>query len=78
MTRQDAERHAARLNREHPDRAMHRWLARQDGDEWQVARVELPAGVRLDPLREGTEARPRPPQAPDPRLSEPGGPWGPP
>ena len=79
MTREQAEARAAELNRDHPDRATHRWLARESGDAWEVARVALPAGVRLDPFTATTEARPRPPQAPDPRpafIRDVGGPYG--
>ena len=67
MTRAEAEERAATLNKEHPDRATNRWLARESGDEWQVARIALPGGMRIDPIGEATEARPRPPQADDPR-----------
>jgi len=79
MTRDEAAQRAADLNREHPDRATHRWLAREAADGWQVARVALPKGMRLDPLRTTAEARPRPPQAPDPRpafIRDVGGPYG--
>jgi hypothetical protein len=78
MTRDEAVQRAADLNREHPDRATHRWLAREAADGWQVARVALPKGMRLDPLRTTAEARPRPPQAPDPRpafIRDVGGPY---
>jgi hypothetical protein len=78
MTRDDAERHADELNREHPERGVYRWLAREQGGDWQVARVKVPGGVRIDPLAETVESRPQP-QAPDPRTSHDrnvGGPWG--
>jgi hypothetical protein len=78
MTRTEAESRAAELNREHPERAKYRWLAREGGDGWQVARISLPAGLRIDPIKTTTEARPRPPQADDPRPAfwqNAGGPW---
>lgn len=79
MTREEAELRAAELNREHPDRAKARWMARERGGVWEVARVSLPAGMRIDPVTETTEAKPKPPQADDPRpLFEQnvGGPYG--
>jgi hypothetical protein len=67
MTREEAERDAAELNRAHPDRATHRWFVRESGGAWQVVRMGLPAGIRLDPVTEAVEARPRPPHPDDPR-----------
>jgi hypothetical protein len=69
MDREQAERRAAELNRDHPERATHRWLARESGGGWQVARLSLPAGMRIDPVTASVESRPRPPQAPDPRTA---------
>ena len=68
MTRAEAEAEAARLSREHPQRAAHRWLARErSADEWEVVRIALPAGTRIDPLTATIEANPRPSPADDPR-----------
>jgi hypothetical protein len=78
MTREEAQAKAAALNREHPDRHRARWLARERADGWQVARVSLPGGVRIDPLKPTVAAKPRPPDAPDPRpafFRDAGGPW---
>lgn len=77
MTREDAEARAAGHNREHPERGAYRWIARAGGDGWEVVRVTVPGGVRLDPLKEGVESRSKP-QAPDPRpafLRDVGGPY---
>jgi hypothetical protein len=77
MTREEAESRAAVLNREHPERGAFRWMARDGGDEWQVARISVPGGVRLDPLNETVESKPQP-EAPDPRpafFRDVGGPY---
>ena len=44
MTRDEAEARAAELNRENPDRHAARWVARERGEVWEVARISLPAG----------------------------------
>lgn len=79
MTRDEATRECERLASEHPDRATNRWLPRESGDgEWSVVRLPLPEGMRSDPLKTAEEARPKPPQADDPRSSHDrhvGGPW---
>ena len=78
MTRNEAEQRAAQLNAEHPERARYRWLVRASSEAFDVARVALPPGVRIDPVKETTEARPRPPQADDPRpafFRDVGGPY---
>jgi hypothetical protein len=77
MTRDEAEQQASTLNREHPDRGIYRWIAREGEDSWQVARVTVPGGVRPGPLHEAVESRPKP-DAADPRTSydrNVGGPW---
>jgi hypothetical protein len=79
MTQEQAQQRAADLNRDHPERGRYRWLAREGADGWQVARITLPGGMRLDPLDETVESKPRPPQADDPRPAlwrDVGGPWG--
>lgn len=69
MTRSEAEERARRLQAEDPERAAHRFFARESADgDWEVARVELPAELRRGPLTESTEASPRPPTADDPRT----------
>jgi hypothetical protein len=69
MTREEAERERDRLTREHPDRTTHRWMARAGAEgDWSVVRVGLPPGMRIDPLTATTEAKPKPPQADDPRI----------
>jgi hypothetical protein len=78
MTRQEAERRSAELNREHPDRGAYRWMPRERAGGWEVVRIAVPGGVRLDPLKEGVESKPRP-EAPDPRpafFRDVGGPYG--
>jgi hypothetical protein len=79
MTREQAEQEAARHNREDPERATHHWLARPAGEEWEVVKVTVPAGLNVAPVRPTTEARPRPADAPDPRpafIRDVGGPYG--
>jgi hypothetical protein len=69
LDRAEAERACQRLSREHPDRASHTWIAReQSPGDWSVAKIRLPAGVKRDPLRATIEAKPRPPQSDDAPL----------
>jgi len=77
MTREEAQLEAARLQREHPDRGTHTWMARRRDAGWQVVRFAIPGAPRPDPLMETTESRPRPPQADDPRPAHyrNAGPW---
>jgi hypothetical protein len=78
LTAEQARHRAAQLNAEHPDRGRYRWLARAGEDGWQVVRIELPGGKRLDPLAGTVEAKPRPAPADDPRPAfwrDVGGPW---
>lgn len=76
MTQGEAQAECDRLASEHPDRLTHSWLPRQQPDgEWTVAKVGLP---RPRALGSTQEAKPRPPQADDPRPSfwrDAGGPW---
>lgn len=79
MTHDEAIERASVLNRTHPDRRRVRWLAREADGEWQVARMTLPAGMRVDPVKTTSEAKPRPSEAPDPRsafVRNVGGPYG--
>jgi hypothetical protein len=78
MTRAEAVHRAKSLNAEHPDRASYRWMARTAGENWEVVRVAIPGGVRVDPLQATVESRPRPQPAEDPRPlfdKNVGGPW---
>jgi hypothetical protein len=73
MRRDEAEARSEQLNREHPERATHRWFPREDGSGgWTVARVAV--GALAKPT--GT-AQPSKDQAPDPAPQLPGGvqPW---
>ena len=78
MTREEALAECRRLAAEHPDRATHSWIVRERGDgEWAVVKVGVPATRPHGTLE---EAKPRPPQADDPRPSvwrDVGGPYGP-
>src|SRR5215204_4836850 len=63
MTRAEAEDLAPAQAREHPDRHTHRWMAKEQPDgSWIVAKIQMPPGKRIDPLKTTTEAKPRPPQ----------------
>jgi hypothetical protein len=50
MDRDGAEQLAQRLNRDHPERGTHTWLARESDGEWAVVKVPLPPGARRGPL----------------------------
>jgi hypothetical protein len=67
MERDEAEREAERLSREHPERASYRWFAREVGSVWSVVRVPLPYSRSAAPLNTTVEAKPRPPHPDDPR-----------
>jgi hypothetical protein len=68
MTRKEAEQLRERLSQEHPDRANHTWIARQDSPgDWSLAKIRLPDGVKLEPLKATVEAKPKPRDAEDPR-----------
>jgi hypothetical protein len=69
MTREDAEREAARLGREHPDRERSSWIASDDGaGGWRVLKVSAPgASLARKPTHPGelaAEPRPSPDQMP--------------
>jgi hypothetical protein len=81
VTRSEAERLAGQLQAEHPDRATHRFVARQSqDDDWEVVKVDLPEALRRGPFTETIEAVPRPSPAEDPRTAHernvPGAPGG--
>ena len=75
MTRQEAETEAARRNREQAPGSMQRWFVRADGGGgWSPVKLGAAAGA----LKATVEAKPKPPQADDPRPSywrDVGGPW---
>lgn len=79
MDRKDAEASCERLAREDPERDRYKWLPRQSDDgEWSVVKVQLPEGLRRDPMKATVEAKPEPPDADDPRPAmwrDVGGPW---
>ena len=79
MTREEAELQCQDLTRDHPERDTHIWLPREErtGD-WSVIKVRLPGGLRRDPTKATIEAKPKPPQADDPRppmFRDVGGPY---
>ena len=81
MKREEAEAEARRLQAEHPERAGYRWFAREaDGDRgWEVVRVAVPPGTRVDPLSTEIRADEKPPTPDDPRTTfdrNVGGPYG--
>ena len=77
MTHEEALAECRRLAAEHPDRATHSWLPKQDGaGEWSVVKL---GAIGSRPLGTTQEAKPRPPQADDPRPAlwrDVGGPYG--
>src|SRR4051794_1148466 len=81
MTREEAETEARRLAADHADRASHRWIARERSEgSWEVVKVKMPPGMRVDPVKATVETKPKPPQPDDPRTPYErniGGPWGP-
>jgi hypothetical protein len=81
VTRGEAEQLAEQLQAEHPDRATHRFVARQSQDgDWEVVKVDLPEALRRGPFTETIAAPPRPSPADDPRTAHernvPGAPGG--
>jgi hypothetical protein len=78
MTGQEAQAEASRLNAEHPERNIYRWIARQAGEQWEVVRIKAPPGANRRRFIESTEAAERPPEPDDPRPAHDrnvGGPW---
>jgi hypothetical protein len=65
MDREEARRECERLRREHPERATHTWIPREVDGGWQIVRAPLPPGMRRDPLKATTEAKPKPAQSDD-------------
>ena len=58
MTRDQARDRAQELNAEHPERGRYHWLARETGGGWEVVRMTIPGGVRIDPLETAVESQP--------------------
>ena len=70
VTRDEAEREARRLAAEHPDRETHRWIPREEADgSFVVAKLKMPPGMRVNPLKATVETKPKPPQPDDPRSA---------
>ena len=70
MDLEAATRRAEELKAEHPDRETHTWMTRGSSDgQWEVVKVRLPGGRRVEPLKPATEARPKPPTPDDPRTA---------
>ena len=69
MTREEAEARCAELNAAREEGDPGHWLTREGEDGWEVVRVNVPGLAERGPLKETTEARPRPPTADDPRPS---------
>jgi hypothetical protein len=67
MDRAEAEQTARRLAEEHEDRETHRWIARERPEGWEVVKVKMPPGMRVDPLKATVESKPKPAQPDDPR-----------
>jgi hypothetical protein len=65
VDRDQARAQCERLRKEHPERSTHTWIPREIDGQWQIVRVPLPAGMRRDPLKATTEAKPKPPQSDD-------------
>ncbi len=80
MTRAEAKQAASTNAREHPDRKTHRWMPNEQPDgSWILVKVRMPPGMRVDPLKTTTEAKPKPPQPDDPRpahMRNAPGAWG--
>jgi hypothetical protein len=65
MTREQAMSECRRLAQEHSDRATHSWLPREGaGGDWTIVKIGVPGRTALATAQ---EAKPRPPQADDPR-----------
>ena len=64
MRREEAEHRAAALNAQSSGG---RWFVRSSSDGWEVVKVALPPGTRLDPLKEAVPEATRPtPAGPPP------------
>jgi hypothetical protein len=81
VTRDQAEARAAERNAARPEGDTRHWIAREGDDgEWALVSVRIPGYSPVSPLKATTEAKPRPPQADDPRTNvvrDVGGPYGP-
>lgn len=69
MTRVEAEQRCAELNADSPA-AGTRWIVRElKRGEFDIAKLSVPGLGNARPLIASTEAKPKPPQAEDPRPS---------
>jgi hypothetical protein len=77
MTREEAIAECGRLAREDDQRATHSWLPSEiSPGRWALVKVGVPSQSAMGSMQ---EARPRPPQADDPRPAlwrDVGGPYG--
>lgn len=68
MTREQAVETARELGATHEDRGTHRWVPRERPDgSWEVAKVGVPHALRQADYKETVGAKPKPPEADDPR-----------
>lgn len=76
MNREDAEQRAAKFTAEHPDRATHRFLAREGQDgEWAVVKIGLPPVDETRVAEVGADEKPPTPDDPREHLSRNLGPY---
>ena len=67
MTRAEAQERSEKLNRDRPDGEAP-WIVREASPgDWQLVRPRVPGLPVREPLKATTEAKPKPPQADDPR-----------
>lgn len=67
MTHDEAEHMAKRLMEEH-ETGRYAWLPKEAHDgSWSVVKAQLPEHLRRTPAKATIEAKPKPPQADDPR-----------
>jgi hypothetical protein len=69
MTRAEAEARCTELNGAAGEAPDGRWLVQESSPgEWRAVKVRVAGLVPTPPISATTEARPRPPHAPDPRT----------
>jgi hypothetical protein len=72
VTRDEAEREAVRLSREHPERASYRWFARELGvGVWSVVRLPRVYPRLADELEAALEVKPPRARSAEPRELNP-------
>jgi hypothetical protein len=68
MTRDEALAACSKLAEEHEDRTTHRWIPREGAEgTWEVAKIKVPAGLQMGPLKTSVESKPKPNEPDDPR-----------